>query len=142
MEPGRGTTVIGDAASTDAVVGATVAASMDAATMGGEETTAVDAAITAEATVADTPAVRTVAVTQGVVSVEVSTVVAVDSTVAVPMAADADNRCSDLAVSEMNPAGCQRGQLLFVATLFCACVVSANSAAFLRVFCTSGLFLP
>jgi hypothetical protein len=60
---GRGTTAIadtatGDAASTDAVDGVTVAASaasMDAATMGGEDTTAVDAAITAEARVADMP---------------------------------------------------------------------------------------
>jgi len=72
---GRGTTAIGDTAtgdapSTDAVVGATVAASMDAATMEGEDTTAVDAAITAEPTVADMPTART--------------------------AADADNRCSEL----------------------------------------------
>jgi hypothetical protein len=31
-----------------------------------------------------------------------------------------------LAVSERNPAGCQRGQPLFVTTLFCAGVVSTN----------------
>jgi hypothetical protein len=31
-----------------------------------------------------------------------------------------------LAVSERNPAGCQRGQPLFVATLFCAGVVPKN----------------
>jgi len=44
--------------------------------------------------------------------------------------------------SEINPAGCQRSQPLSVATLFCACVVSANSAAFLRVLSPSGLFQP
>jgi len=41
------------------------------------------------------PRSRTAMVTPVVVSAEVSTEVAVDSTVAVPMAADADNRCSD-----------------------------------------------
>jgi hypothetical protein len=43
-----------------------------------------------------------------------------------------------LVVSETNPVGCQRGQPLFAVTLFCACVVSANSAAFLRILSTSG----
>jgi hypothetical protein len=62
--------------------------------MADENTTAVDAAITAEATVADMPAARTAMVTRAVVSVEVSA--AVDSTVEVAMAADADNRCSNL----------------------------------------------
>ena len=96
MEPGRGTTATGDVASTGAVVGATVTASMDATTMRGEDTTALDAAITAEATVADMPAAPTVMVTPEVVLAEVFTEVAVDSTVAVPVAADADNTCSYL----------------------------------------------
>jgi len=64
--------------------------------MAEENTSAVDAAITAEATVADMTAARTAMVTRTVVSVELSTAVAVDSTVAVAMAADADNRCSNL----------------------------------------------
>ena len=96
MEPGHGTTATGDADSTDAVDGATVAVSMEATTMAEENTSAVDAAITAEATVADMPAARTAMVTRAVVSVELSTAVAVDSTVAVTMAADADNSCSNL----------------------------------------------
>jgi len=69
---------------------------MDAITMADENTSAVDAAITAEATVADMPAARTAMVMRAVVSVELSTAVAVDSTVAVTMAADADNSCSNL----------------------------------------------
>ena len=96
MAPGRGTTATGDVASTGEVVGATVTASMDATTMRGEDTTALDAAITAEATVADMPAAPTAMVTPEVVSAEVSTVVEVDSTVAVAMVADADNSCSNL----------------------------------------------
>jgi hypothetical protein len=68
---------------------------MHATTIADEDTTPVEAAIIAEATVADMPAARTAMVTPVVVSAEVSTEVAVDSTVAVPMAADADNRCSD-----------------------------------------------
>jgi hypothetical protein len=68
---------------------------MHATTMMDEDTTAVDAAITAEATVANMPAAGTAMVTPAVVSAEVSPEVAVDSAVAVPMAADADNRCSD-----------------------------------------------
>ena len=96
LEPGHGTTATGDADSTDAVDGATVAVSMDATTMADENTSAVDAAMTAEATVADMPAARTAMVTRAVVSVELSTAVAVDSTVAVAMAADADNSCSNL----------------------------------------------
>jgi hypothetical protein len=64
--------------------------------MADEDTTPADAAITTEATVGDMPAARTAMVTPAVVSAEVYTVAAVDSTVAVAMAADADNRCSDL----------------------------------------------
>jgi hypothetical protein len=94
LEPGHGTTATGDVDSTDAVDGATLAVSMVAITMADESTTAVDAAMTAEAMVADMPAARTAMVTRAVVSVEVST--AVDSTVAVAMAADADNGCSNL----------------------------------------------
>jgi hypothetical protein len=69
---------------------------MDATTMADESTTVVDAAITVEATVADMPTARTAMVTPAVVSAEVYTEGAVDSTVAVAMAADADNSCSDL----------------------------------------------
>jgi protein-L-isoaspartate O-methyltransferase len=69
---------------------------MDAPTMGGEDTTAVDAAITAVGCGSGYAHGSYAAITQGVVSVEVCTVVEVDSTVVVPMAADADNRCSDL----------------------------------------------
>ena len=61
-----------------------------------DDTTPVDAAITTEATVADMPAACTAMVTPAVVSAEVYTEGAVDSTVAVAMAADADNSCSDL----------------------------------------------
>ena len=96
MEPGRGTTATGDVASTGAVDGATLAVSRDVATMADEGTMRVDAAITAETTVAGMTAARTAMVTPAVVSAEVSTEVAVDFTVAVAMAADADNSCSDL----------------------------------------------
>ena len=96
MELGRDTTATGDVASTGAVDGATLAVSRDAATMAGEDTMRVDAATTAQATVAGMTAARTAMVTPAVVSAEVSTEGAVDSTVAVAMAADADNTCSDL----------------------------------------------
>ena len=96
MEPGRGTTATGDGASTGAVDGAMLAVSGDATTMADEDTMPVDAAITAETTVAGMTAARTVMFTPAVVSAEVSTEVAVDSTVAVAIAADADNSCSDL----------------------------------------------
>jgi len=55
--------------------------------MADENTTVVDAAITVEGTVADMPMARTAEVTPAVVSVEVSTAVAVDS---------ADSGCSEL----------------------------------------------
>jgi hypothetical protein len=78
-------------------------------------------------------------VTRAVVSVEPSTAVAVDSTVAVAMAADADNK---LVVSEMNPAGCQRGQPLLVATnvvLVSSPRTPGRCSAFSAL---QGLFLP
>src|SRR6266851_10220623 len=87
LEPGPGTTATGDADSTDAVDGATVAVSMGATTMADVNTTLGDAAIPAAAMVADMPTARTAVVTPGVVSVEVSTAVAVDS---------ADSGCSEL----------------------------------------------
>ena len=94
MEPGPGITATGDADSTDGVDGATVAVSMGATTMADENTTLGDAAIPAAATVADMPTARSGVVTPAVVSVEVSTAVAVGS---------ADNGCSDLS-REINPA--------------------------------------
>src|SRR5260370_19026384 len=91
LEPGPGTTATGDADSTDAVDGATVAVSMGATTMADENTTLGDAAIPAAATVADMPTARSGVVTPAVVSVEVSTAVAVGS---------ADNGCSDNGCSD------------------------------------------
>src|SRR5260370_4997815 len=63
LEPGHGTTATGDADSTDAVDGATVAVSVGATTMADENTTVVGSAIDAEATVADMPTARTAMVT-------------------------------------------------------------------------------
>jgi hypothetical protein len=67
---------------------------MNAITIAAEDTTAANAAITAEATVAVMPAARTAAVMHEEVSVEVSTAVEVDSTVVAAIAVDTVNSSS------------------------------------------------
>jgi hypothetical protein len=98
LEPDRGTTAIGDAATgeaaitdadtTDVADGTTTAAFMSATTIGAEDTTEANGILTTAATVADMAAARTAAT------------LAQDSTVAEDSTADADNSGSDFSWAE------------------------------------------